>query len=379
MLTKDKIIKKAYELGFQDIGFTSAEPFDSQREMLVKREEDYARVNKRMDLVAGTDPKNAMENAKSVIVLLDSYYLQSLPAEMEKHFGRAYQDDDRLLREAVIKRTYLFRNYLRDNGIESKKPGNLPARLAAARAGLGTFGKNNFFYSNKVGGQSSWGNPITLVVDQEFDQGCPTVKVDCPTWCKSTCIVSCPTKALKKANVLDPRLCISNLTYNSREITPMNLREPMGLWVYGCDICQNVCPRNHAWEATKIPTNENVIARSSHFDLKKLLHMGERCFKKYIFPHMFYIPVEHLWLWKMNVSRVMGNSFNADYIPELIRAFRENDDPRLKGMIAWALGRLGGPSSKAALEEFHGTSTGLVHEEIALALETFQVIPQREI
>ncbi len=71
----------------------------------------------------------------------------------------------------------------------------------------------------------------------------------------------------------------------------------------------------------------------------------------------------------MNAARVMGNSCNFDYIPELIRAFSENDDERLKGMIAWSLGRLGGDTAKSALDEWLPASEGLVQEEITRALE----------
>ncbi len=369
MLTKNDLIEKATELDFQDIGFTTAEPFDSQKEILSSRREEYARLQKGLDLEKGTDPKNTMPTAKSVVVLMSGYFRQSFPPVMEAHFGRCYQDDDRIHRVALSKRVKAFRSYLRDNGIDSKIPGNLPDRLTAARAGVGTFGKNNFFYSNKFGAQSSWVNPINLIVDQEFEPDKPTIEVRCPDWCKNTCIVSCPTRAIKAPNKLDPRLCISNLSYNSREITPVELREPMGLWVFGCDRCQNVCPRNAPWMANELTMNRKVAAKAPDFELTKLLHMDDVYFEERIWPHMFYIPTKHIWLWKMNVARAMGNSLNVDYVPELTRAFKENDDERAKGMMAWALGRLGGAASKTALEGFLPGSDGLVREEVARALE----------
>jgi len=369
MLTKNDLIKKAYELDFQDIGFTTAEPFESQKEILTSRKKAYARLHKNMEMVAGTDPKSAMPNAKSIVVLMNGYYLKSFPPVMEVHFGRCYQDDDRIPRVALSKRVKAFRSYLRDNGIDSKIPGNLPDRLSAARAGVGTFGKNNFFYSSKFGGQSSWVNPINLVVDQEFEPDEPTIEVGCPDWCKNACIAACPTRAIKAPNKLDPRLCISNLSFNSREITPLELREPMGLWIYGCDRCQNVCPRNVAWMANELPVNQKVADKAEYFELTKLLHMDETYFEKYIWPHMFYIPTKHMWLWKMNVARAMGNSCNQDYVPELIKAFAENEDERIKSMIAWSLGRLGGDSSRTALESFLPDCDGLVRDEITQALE----------
>lgn len=65
----------------------------------------------------------------------------------------------------------------------------------------------------------------------------------------------------------------------------------------------------------------------------------------------------------------MGNSLNPEYIPDLIRAFKENDDERVKGMIAWSLGKLGGNKARSALIEFLLDSTGLVKEEIEEALK----------
>lgn len=73
----------------------------------------------------------------------------------------------------------------------------------------------------------------------------------------------------------------------------------------------------------------------------------------------------------MNVARAMGNSLNSDYIPELIRAYKENDDERVKGMIAWSLGKLGGSDARSALKTFLPESSGLVKTEIEEALKRF--------
>ena len=116
---------------------------------------------------------------------------------MEKYFGRCYLDDDRMTKDRLAKRIKTFRNFLRENGIDSRVPFNLPHRLAAARAGMGTFGKNCLLYSNKVVRQGSWILPIAVVVDHEFSPDEPTLEVGCPDWCKNVCIIACPTGALK--------------------------------------------------------------------------------------------------------------------------------------------------------------------------------------
>jgi epoxyqueuosine reductase len=71
----------------------------------------------------------------------------------------------------------------------------------------------------------------------------------------------------------------------------------------------------------------------------------------------------------MNVARAMGNSRNDEHIPDLLTAFRDNDDERVLGMIAWSMGRIGGTKAKKALDDILPGSEGLVREEILLALE----------
>jgi epoxyqueuosine reductase len=76
-----------------------------------------------------------------------------------------------------------------------------------------------------------------------------------------------------------------------------------------------------------------------------------------------------LWRWKANVARVMGNLRDEAYIPDLVRAFGESGDERTGAMIAWALGRIGSPEAKRALEAFLPDSVDPVREEILAALE----------
>ena len=87
---------------------------------------------------------------------------------------------------------------------------------------------------------------------------------------------------------------------------------------------------------------------------------------------MFYMSFNDIWRWKMNVARAMGNTYDRKYIPELIKAFGENKDKRVQGMIVWALGNLGGEKSKEALSFFLLSSKGLVKDEIANALDKFK-------
>ena len=373
MLSRDMIIAEGQKLGFEDVGFTTAEPFEDHKKLLMEMPEEYGWADAvGLDLLNGTDPLTIMPEAKTIIVLIEPYFRKAYPKSMEGNFGRCYLDDDRVTRDGLAQRIKTFRGFLRDNGISSKVPFNLPHRVAAARAGMGTFGKNCLFYSNKVVRKGSWTLPIAVVIDEAFTPGTPTVKTECPDWCRNACIAACPTRALKGNSRIDPRKCISYLSYFGDGITPLELREPMGMFVYGCDRCQNVCPRNQAWLAQELPVNEKVVAKADDFNLPALLHMDKDYFESKIWPHMFYMSYNDIWRWKMNVARVMGNSHDKIYVDDLIKAFDENSDDRVKGMIAWALGNIGGEKANQMLSKVQGICSQDVNNEIEQVLGRLQ-------
>jgi len=372
-LSREQVIEQAHECGLIDIGFATAEVFSSQDEILASRKEWYGWTHGAgIPLSEGTDPKTFLPDAKSLIVVVEPYFREAFPPSMVGRFGRAYQDDDRIVRDGFTSRMAAFLKYLNDNEIRTAVPFHMPHRLSAARAGLGNFGKNNFFYSNKLARKSSWVVPVPIIVDQEFPPDQPTTEVGCPEWCRNACIAACPTRALSAPRKIDPRKCISFLTYFCEDIPPLKMREQMGTWVYGCDRCQDVCPRNQPWLAQELPVNEKVAAKAEHFSLPNLLHMDKELFESKIWPHMFYTPPDQIWRWHMNAARSMGNSLDARYVPDLIRAFQENGDERVRGMCAWALGRLGGDEAKAALEGFLAESDGRVRDESERALEALE-------
>ncbi len=369
MLTKEEIVHKATEIGFGDIGFTTVEPFDSQRAMLKERYQDYDWVERLgLSLTRGSDPKSIMPEGKTIIVLIFVYFHKGYPNYLEGHFGRCYLDDDRITKDGLAVQIKAFREFLTENGIASKMAPALPHRLAAARAGLGTFGKNNLFYSRMAARQSSFVLPIALIVDRFFEPDLPTIQMGCPDWCRNVCIAACPTRALKGPGRIDPRKCISYLTYYGEGLTPVELREPMGLYVYGCDRCQNVCPRNAARLAEPLPMNDKVVAKAPDFQLERLLHMDKAYFKQKIWPNMFYMAADDIWRWQMNAARAMGNTRDDQYVDDLATACRNNPDERVQAMAAWALGHIGGKRARVALEGSRRHAGGVVLQEIDAAL-----------
>lgn len=370
MPTKQEIIEEAKNLGFEDIGFTSADLFPSQRDYLKQHQDDYAWAESAgLALSAGTDPQAVYPEARSIIVLLENYYRESFPDQLVNHFGRCYLDDDRITNDGLALRVKAFRRFLREHSISSQAPFNIPHRLAAARAGLGTFGKNCLFYAGRAARGSSWVLPITVVVDHAFDPDEPTIRMGCPDWCRSACVAACPTRALKGGGRIDPRRCISYLSYYGQGLTPVEWREPMGMYVYGCDRCQIVCPRNAPWLSQDLPPNARVAAKAPDFDLARLLTMDQAYFEARIWPHMFYMGSDQLWRWRMNAARAMGNTLDPARVSTLAGAFAVEADWRVKAMIAWALGRIGGLAARQILEQEAKSATDVVAEEIQLALQ----------
>ncbi|PKL18194.1 MAG: epoxyqueuosine reductase [Spirochaetae bacterium HGW-Spirochaetae-5] len=375
MISRADIIAKAEEIGFEDIGFTGIEPFTSQLEFLRNPDARYGWTEKiGLTLEKNTDPLIVLEDGKSLIVLLHSYLQSAIPVSLMGNFGRCYLNDDRVTRDGLALRVKEFRIFLKENGINSKLSPAMPDKLAAARAGVGTFGKNCLLYASRGALKSSFIFPIVIVVDAEFEADTPSVKTDCPHWCRNACIAACPTRALLGNGKIDSQRCISYLTYHGKELTPLELREPMGMYIYGCDRCQNVCPRNTPRLSLHMPDDEKLADMSEKFSPEKLLAMDKAYFETFIWPRMFYMSYKTIWKWKMNAARAMGNSLDRKYIPHLIRAVKEEDDERVRAMAAWSLGKLGGDDACSALREvFTEEKSDMVKEEITGALEKLTV------
>ena len=368
MITKDEIRRKALEIGFGDAGFAGVEPFTSQLDYIAV--DDRYRWTERMGLtlVKNIDPGVIMENCRTLIVLLYSYFTASAPVTLERHYGRCYLNDDRVTKNGLSLMVKEFRSYLRNNGIDTKSAVSMPEKLSAMRAGVGTCGRNTLLYASNTAGGSSFVFPVVLLTDREFEPDAPSVKNGCPDWCRNACIAACPTRALTGNGRIDPSRCISYLSYYGEGATPPELREPMGLSIYGCDRCQNVCPRNTAWITSGRPGSEKLETMAEDFAPERILLMDREYFENRIFPFMFYMKYEDAWRWRMNAARAMGNSGDRKYIPYLVEGYKKYDDARVRSLIAWALGRLGGDEAAAALKEFIAGASGELRAEIESAI-----------
>ena len=368
---KQRLREKALELGFEAIGFTTTEPLELYiKEIESRPAEMYNWVmTEDFNVKRGASFSEKHPWAKSVLVLIRNYHKRKFPRQLIGKIGRCYQVDERKEKNDEYRRIRSYFDFLKEEKIRAYFDEETPARMSAARAGVATYGKNCFIYANGSMLGASWLESIPILSDAEIEPDEPSIKIGCPSWCKNACIAACPTGALYSPKKMNPLLCIAFNSYYGSGITPMDLREPMGTWVYGCDRCQEVCPRNQAWMNQELPENPPLRDRADDFQLHTLLTMTQDHYVNKVWPLTFYISRKNIAKWQMNAARAMGNLGDRDYIPVLIESLSENEAEVVRGMCAWALGRLGGTRAKAALESRLPQEEGLVKEEIKMALE----------
>jgi epoxyqueuosine reductase len=178
---------------------------------------------------------------------------------------------------------------------------------------------------------------------------------------------ACPTGAFPRAGVLDATKCISYLTIELRDPIPVNQRNAIGDWLFGCDICQDVCPWNrHApisREALFAPAPEaNPVA------LAELFTLTDEAFRR---------RFRRTPLWRSkrrgilrNAAIVLGNGRVLQAIRALVRGL-EDAEPLVRGACAWSLGRMQSAQAREALTRQLSQETDImVREEIERALDT---------
>ena len=222
--------------------------------------------------------------------------------------------------------------------------GDFPHKTAANLAGLGFIGKNTMLIHPRRGSYRFLGELlVTLPFDTYDAPHRPTMCGTC-----TRCLGACPTGALPEPYTLDARRCISYLTIELKGSIPVDLRPLMGNWVYGCDVCQEVCPRNQSRLKAKLPINEFLSVIASRFDPRKVLLLTDEYYESVLKP-IAYNYIRHKKYFQRNAAIALGNSGDCSHVPFLIEAMRD-PEPLVRGYAAWALGRLGGAEARSAVE-----------------------------
>lgn len=252
---------KAQELGFDLVGITSAEPSafaEEYREWIAQGhagEMDYLTRNLHRRL----DPRELLPDARSILVVGMNYYTDDddmREGDSERAvFARYARGDD--YHDVMTERLRLLLDFLKAEagaGTEGRvyvDTGPLLEREVARRAGLGWFGKNTMLINTRRGSYFFLGEIVTnvaLATDTPAVGGCGTC---------TRCLDACPTGAIIAPYQLDARRCLSYLTIELKGAIPEELRPAIatsGNRIYGCDICQEVCPFNRPASAARYPT-----------------------------------------------------------------------------------------------------------------------------
>lgn len=223
-------------------------------------------------------------------------------------------------------------------------------RAVAARSGLGWYGKHSCII---VPGHGSWVMLGELLLDLDLEPD-PPLRRDCGSC--AICLTHCPTGAIVAPYTISAPLCLSFQTIEQRDGIPVKLRAKMGDWVFGCDICQEVCPYTKAARPDPDPDFLPTHLDHAYPSLRWLLTMGEAAFRDR-YAGKATLRTRRVGLAR-NAAVALGNVGNEADAAVLGVAAREHDEPLVRGHAAWGLGRL------VERDVLSGTATRKVRERL---------------
>jgi len=372
----ERILDQACRLGFDLVGFVRPEPpttVDRYQAWLENGFHGEMAYLARTDAMAKRADLSLLQpDLGSVVVVGANYYTSTLAPTLANDpsrgiiasyaWGGEYHEwmTSRLHRLAdfigsACQAPVAYRAYV--------DTGPILERELAVRAGLGFVGKNTNVIHPRMG---SWLFLGELLLDTELPvtRAAP-VQGTCGGCTR--CLDACPTGALVAPFMLDARRCISYLTIELKGTIPRELRPLMGNRIFGCDICQEVCPWNLRHSS---PTSEPVFQPDSDTlppHLVDLLSLDAEGFRLR-FGDSAIARAKRRGLLR-NVAVALGNWGHPDTIAPLTTALRDNE-PLVRGHAAWALGQTMSTQAQSALVQALSSETDLwVQEEIAQGLE----------
>ncbi|HXF97822.1 MAG TPA: tRNA epoxyqueuosine(34) reductase QueG [Gaiellaceae bacterium] len=329
-MTAAELSRLAAELGLDAVGAAPAAPYEQTERHIRERRAWGLFADMRFTMArpeVSCHPERLLEGARTVVSAALCYYVPAPPPGRDE--GRlpryAWRDAYAELRgklDALGRRLGGRYRVLVDENEHVD-------REAAVRAGVAFYGKNTMAITRRFG---SWIVLGTLVTDVEVEAS-PPLELDCGS-CR-LCVDACPTGALDEPGVLDATRCLSYWTQAPRPI-PERYRPELGEMVYGCDVCQEVCPWNRGVEKRRRgdPLPEDATPTVSlrewlERDGKELVAELDR----------LYVPRKHpRWL-RRNALVAAGNVGGEELVPAVER-YARGDDPILRETAEWALGRL---------------------------------------
>jgi epoxyqueuosine reductase len=368
LVLREQINAEATALGFDLVGITSAEPLAHGSRLRAWVAQGFAGDMGYMsrDVEKRVDPSRVLPEVRSIVVLAMNYYTSPSMSEVSPRCGwisrYSWGQDYHTVLRNKLEALVAFIRELEGANVRARwyvDTGPILERELAWRAGIGWAGKNTTLINRRMG---SWLFLGAILLDRELVYDAPAT-AHCGTCTR--CIIACPTGALVAPGVLDARRCISYLTIELRGPIPRELRPLMGTHIFGCDICQAVCP----WNRRAPMSSEAAFLPRAGFaapELIPLLSLSDEGFRAR-FRGSPITRAKRRGLLR-NVAVALGNLRDLRALPALEGALHDAE-PLIRSHAAWALGRIGGSGAQQVLQVALGTERDAdVRGEMASAL-----------
>ena len=343
-----RIRDQAHAMGFSRVGFCPAttpnglHKFAEWLELGYHGEMRY--LQERAE--AYSHPSFVLDGTRSLVMLTMNYGAED-PAPVGNGQGRVsrYAWGDADYHDVIHQRLKRLKRFVEEaapgarvRGVVDTAP--LLEREYAQMAGLGWVGKHTLLLNRENG---SWFFLAALLTDLVLDYDEPATEEYCGSC--TACLDACPTNAFPQPFVLDATKCISYLTIELQSPIPSSLREGVGDWIFGCDVCQDVCPWNR-FSATTCEPKFQPRSDQNPVELARLFDLDEEAFR---------VRFRRTPLWRSkrrgilrNAAIVLGNQGDLESLPALILGIADSE-PLVRGASAWALGQIGGPQAVSEL------------------------------
>lgn len=354
---KQTIKAEANYLGFSLVGITSPDTpnhFDVYKNWLIADYHAGMKYLEREDSIQKRQkPLLLMPECRSIICLAYPYpNAKLLSAKSDGIFGRVasyawkrdYHHDLPAKMGELIERVEKQLD-IRIKFLAFTDSAPILERDLASRAGLGWIGKNGCLINQSIG---SYFFLCELFVDLDLSSDKLIITDHCGKC--DRCLKACPTGCILPDRTIDSNLCISYLTIENKDIVPKNLRSQMGNWIFGCDICQMVCP----WNRIKPEMEQQSLGEQSDGDagiinIVQEMEISEADFREKYGSSPVMRTKRKGYLRNMAVA--LGNSHSPLAIRCLVDALETETDPLIRSHCIWALGQISGENALLALKQ----------------------------
>jgi epoxyqueuosine reductase len=329
-MTAAELSRLAADVGLDVVGAAPAEPYEATERHIRERRERGLFADMRFTMAhpeVSCHPELLLEGARTVVSAALCYYAPGPvtggdEGRLPRYAWRDVYADLRARLTELGERLGGAYRVLVDANDHVDREG-------AVRAGIAFYGKNTLAITRRFG---SWVVLGTLVTDLEIEPS-PALELDCGS-CR-LCIDACPTGALDEPGVLDSTKCLSYWT-QAPEPIPEGYRAELGDSVYGCDICQDVCPWNRGIERRR----QDVAPPADATPVVSLVDWLERAGDELVAEvDRLYVPRNDARWLRRNALVAAGNVGTPELVPAVER-YVGDDDPMLHETAVWALERL---------------------------------------